>query len=325
MNTRLHRVHLEKKIVKHTKADVTNGHGKERRRRPRKVNLCHRDSGSMAASFTDYLRASRDVKSGQLEIFSELVSHDACGERESEYGADVEDAAWLAEFLSSPPAKIEERFKLDVGYVLDAIATLDPRLASETKWILEVVDSRSLSTIPREAFAAGIQQAFGHIENAGGHALIVGGPSKEPVLLRSVFEKVVTDATRTLAWDGAVDWSDVRCVNVLEESGFKVTPLFLCAADGMASGVWSLTRVTIGERGYLVYDFADDERYAGGALLVGWEPSTSTAAYRSALGWAYEEYGEALSFPFTRTDIEVESIRNERLFRHVARAAGLEE
>jgi hypothetical protein len=111
---------------------------------------------------------------------------------------------------------------------------------------------------------------------------------------------------------------DSSPLEVLANSGFTVTELFACAADGMASGVWRLMRVRVGRRGYLVYDFADDNRYAGGALLVGWEPGNSTAAYRAALKWAYGEYGEALSFPYTRRDIEVESIRNERLFRSIA-------
>ena len=107
-------------------------------------------------------------------------------------------------------------------------------------------------------------------------------------------------------------------LDMLAANGFKV-PVFACIADGMASGAWFLARVHIDGRGYLAYDFCDDRRYAGGALLVGWTEAHNSAAYRAALEWAYRNYGAALKFPYTSPDIEVESIRNARLLRSMAR------
>jgi hypothetical protein len=241
---------------------------------------------------------------------------------ETEYVAPVEGPGWFANFLRSPPSVIEERFSsLDEDVVLSAVTKINPRLAAEATWCLNLMDNDSFETVPAASLRARFSREFQRRGNGEESALLFGKGARGPVSLRAVLLRTIETATKHLAWDIAnLDWTNVSPVAVLEESGFRVTSLFTCTAGGMASGGWSLYRVHIDEKGYLLYEFADDQRYEGGVLLVGWEPANSNLGYRAALEWAYHEYGRSLSFPFTRTDIEVERIRNERLFRAVARS-----
>jgi hypothetical protein len=266
------------------------------------------------------------TRKGTLEIVQRVKSYEVGGGTDVEYVADVEGPGWLAQFIRLPPRAVEERFdSIDDEQFLAGVALVNPRLAGETKELVALMNGEPLSSIQAGPFISHIERVFAHAQSAKSGLLLLDGPNAEPVSLRTTVLNAFREATQDIDWDElGVDLEDSlqdSPLEVLANSGFSVTQLFTCAADGMASGVWQLMRVRIGRRGYLVFDLVDDERYSGGALLVGWEPASSTAAYHAALKWAYREHGEALSFPYTRSDIEVESIRNARLLRSIARQA----
>ena len=267
------------------------------------------------------------MRTGTFELVQEVRSREVGGGTEIEYVADVEGPDWLAQFIRHPPSAVEERFaSIDDEKFLTGVRLVNPRLARDTRELVALMDGGSLRAIQAGPFISHIETIFAHAQPGERWLLLMNGPDPKPVSLRGAVLEAFRQTTEHIDWDElGVDLKELledRPLEVLANSGFKVTELFACAADGMASGVWRLMRVHIGKRGYLAFDFPDDGRYAGGALLVGWEPASSTAAYRAALKWAYREYGVALRFPYTCRDIEVESIRNARLFRSIAAKAG---
>lgn len=278
----------------------------------------------MAASWSASLVLRHRRQGGGLEIVQTLDDHDVGGGGAIEYLAHVEGPSWLAEFITEPPGAVADRFdSIDADEFLNAVAEVSPRLATVTSSLVRFLSGERLEAGEARPFLAALEKIVdGAIEDG---LKFPRDSNEEPLLLsQAIIEAIEAASPAPNREARSRDWNEVfedPPLSVLESCGFRVTPLFHCAADGMASGVWSLSRVHIGGLGYLVFDLPESSDYEGGALLVGWEPASGTAAYQAALEWAYKEYGQALSFPFTRSDIEVEMIRNERLFRSAATKA----